>query len=223
MLRLAYPPVCIGCDVSLEDETTLLCPDCLRGLRRANSQRVTARLTHLPANHGVIDSVFALWLFEPGGALQKVHHQLKYGNRPTYGIRLGTQIGLTLQSTHPADTSFDAIIPTPLHRARLYERGYNQSVMLARGIADVLQAPVREDVLVRTRFTLSQTKLTRPERWNNVDGAFTVRMPEIVRGARILLVDDVFTTGATLLAAATALRHAGAASITAATLAYAEK
>jgi len=217
---LAYPPTCLGCGVVLEEESALLCDVCKSGLRRADPDRISAELARLPVGSDIIDRCFSLWFLEPGEVVQKVHHELKYGNRPAYGIRLGMEMGCVLEEID-VPSSFHAIIPVPLHRVRLYERGYNQSAMLAEGIARVWSIPVREDVLARTRSTRSQTRLSRSERWSNVEGAFAVREPEAVRGQRVLLVDDVFTTGSTLLAAAIPLRAAGVAGITVATLGYA--
>ena len=104
----------------------------------------------------------------------------------------------------------DRIVPVPLHRQRRLERGYNQSERLAAGLAAVLELPVEAERLTRPRPTRSQTALSKPERWRNVEAAFAVPDPGGVGGQRVLLVDDVLTTGATAVAAARALRSAGA-------------
>jgi ComF family protein len=121
----------------------------------------------------------------------------------------------------PSRLTPDAILPIPLHRARLYERGYNQSLMLAQGVGEHLGVPVQTDLLVRSRVTRSQTRLSRQARWQNVAGAFTVTEPASVSDKQLLLIDDVLTTGATLAAAAVSLKDSGAASVSAATLALA--
>lgn len=114
----------------------------------------------------------------------------------------------------------DVVVPVPLHKKRLRERGYNQSLLLARALAEVWQLSVREDVLVRTVNTRHQVRLSKHERMHNVAGAFAV--PERARaelaGKRVLLVDDVMTTGSTLLACAKALHLAGAAQVQSVTL-----
>jgi ComF family protein len=102
----------------------------------------------------------------------------------------------------------DLIIPVPLHRSREKERGYNQSLLLAIAIGEVLEVPVRKEVLIRKRRTTSQTKLSAEERVRNVSGAFRVPHGKI-EGSSILLVDDVLTTGATLNACTEALLKAG--------------
>ena len=114
----------------------------------------------------------------------------------------------------------DLILPVPLHRWRLLRRGFNQSALLAQRIAALSGRPWAPGVLVRRRATASQQGLSAAERQRNIKpAAFAVRDPDRVEGARILLIDDVHTTGATLGACATALRRAGAAAVDALTLA----
>ena len=115
----------------------------------------------------------------------------------------------------------DAIVPVPLHRRRLLARRYNQAALLARAVARVSAKPMLVDALVRRRATPSQGRMNRAQRTRNVQGAFAVRETRLgdVRGRRILLVDDVLTTGATLNACASAILHGGAAQVDALTLA----
>jgi ComF family protein len=114
----------------------------------------------------------------------------------------------------------DAIVPIPLHWWRRWIRGYNQCDMIAQGVATILKIPVWSRLLVRTRATMSQTVMSPTMRWENLRNAFRVRRPDLVRGMRILLIDDVLTTGATLDAAARSLCQAGAAQVYAAVLAH---
>ena len=102
------------------------------------------------------------------------------------------------------------VVPVPLHVTRLRHRGFNQSAVLARYVARVLGRPVALRLLVRTRDTPSQTALSLPARAANVAGAFAVRDPGTARARTFLLVDDVWTSGATARAAASALYAAGA-------------
>lgn len=110
-------------------------------------------------------------------------------------------------------TKADIIVPVPLHRARLWRRRYNQSALLARAAGRRMQIPFCLDALVRLRATPAQKGLGRRQRRENVRNAFTVRRPEAVRGKTVLLVDDVFTSGATLDECAKALRAAGASDV----------
>ena len=112
-----------------------------------------------------------------------------------------------------AAASVDAVVPVPLHPARLAERGFNQAEVLAAPCARAWARPLVTGALVRTRPTRPQTELDAAERGANVAGAFAVRRPAALAGLRVLLIDDVLTTGATARAAAPALREVGAAAV----------
>jgi ComF family protein len=113
----------------------------------------------------------------------------------------------------------DEIVPVPLHESRMRERGYNQVELFAKPLAKMLGLPLRSYLLVRTKPRPEKLKLTRRERWLTVRGAYAMRQSARIDKVRILLLDDVFTTGATLDACARALRDAGAARVTGLTLA----
>lgn len=219
LLGILFPSYCLGCGVRLRQNEEPLCRHCLQGMERADNTVVAARVATLP-DPGAIDEVFSLWLYKKDSVIQNVQHRLKYGNRPWYGPVLGRQMGAAYRMV--SQTLLDAIIPVPLHRARLYERGYNQSMMLAIGLHETLGVPVYDDVLFRVRATRSQTRLSRYERWVNVSGAFLVEQPDLVYQRRIMLVDDLLTTGATAAAAAFTLKQAGADYITLVTLGFAD-
>jgi ComF family protein len=124
-----------------------------------------------------------------------------------------TAAGLRLQA--------EVIIPVPLHPSRLRERGFNQSLLLADRLARQADVPLQYTNLVRVRQTPAQTELRRAARAKNLRRAFAVSRPDDVAGRRILLVDDVYTTGTTVNECAKALRKAGAADVTVLTLARA--
>lgn len=217
-LRLVYPPVCPGCGSFMAEATAPLCHRCLHTLERVDTKQLDALLARLPEAHETLSGAFALWRFDAGGTVQRIQHRLKYGNRPLLGCALGRLLGTNIKVP---SASLHLVLPIPLHRTRLYERGYNQSAMLARGIGEALGVPMRQGVLERRRATRSQTNLSRRQRWHNVAEAFSVTHPREVAHRHLLLVDDVLTTGATLAAAAATLRQAGAASVYAATIAMA--
>jgi len=121
---------------------------------------------------------------------------------------------------HLPDHSFEMLVPVPLHSARLAERGFNQAAMLAAALGTRWRLPVTSEALLRIRPTRSQVDLSLEERHENVSGAFQ-GSEELVARRSVLLVDDVYTTGATLGACALALRHAGASDVVAVTLARA--
>ena len=148
----------------------------------------------------------AAWLSE--GARQAVY-ALKYGGLP----RIAEDVAAAMVALRPPTDgpSAGALIPIPLARKRLRERGYNQSEVLARALARQWRIPVLRELLVRTRETPTQTALTPETRLANVAGAFAVAKPPT--SAVVIVVDDVFTTGATLAEAARALEQAGAKAV----------
>lgn len=220
-LDLLYPALCFGCEMPVPDPQSPLCPRCLRQIERADLSEVQSLLARSPASTGLLDEVFCLWQYDKAGMLQHVHHALKYGNRPRYGLQLGRYMGRALRHAFTPFPDLDGIVPIPLHRKRLYERGYNQSTQLALGISQVVEAPVDESLLRRPYATRPQTSLSRSKRWHNVKDAFTTDAARDLGQQRLLLVDDVLTTGATALAAAAALKESGASSVHLAVLAMA--
>ena len=218
LLDLLYPPRCLGCGARPESASLPLCPRCLQSLERAPTMGVAARLDRLPAGRGLFAHHLALWVFDRDGTLQEVQHAFKYGDRPRYGVALGRLVGDAYADEAPVP---DGVVPVPLHRTRRLERGYNQSRMLAEGVAEALECPLRSGLLARPHPTRSQTTLSREERWRNVQGAFEAS-PAAAEG-RWLLVDDILTTGATAVAAGRALDDAGAAAVSLATLALARQ
>ncbi len=170
----------------------------------------------LPIRHG-----WAFLKFQKGGVVQHLLHQLKYNNCPEIGERLGRAYGHELAETSLA-TEFDLIVPVPLHKSRLRQRGYNQSAHFAKGLSEALNVPWDESISIRTRATASQTRKGRADRWENVREVFAVKTRVPVQGRRILLVDDVITTGATLEACGQHLLDHGCESVSVACIAEAQ-
>lgn len=216
LLDLAYPPRCVHCGSRVAEAAYPLCPRCLATPEQAGAEAAEAQLARLPQAQGVFAGAFALWFLSKEGALEDVQHALKYRNRPRYGLTLGRLLGQAYRAS--GAPAADLVAPVPLHNVRRYERGYNQSAYLARGMAQALRLPSHAGLLRRTRATPSQTDLPRARRWSNVAGAFAVTDAAPLGGQAVLLVDDVLTTGATVTAAAQTLRAAGAASVALATL-----
>ena len=153
-----------------------------------------------------------------GGTLRELIHLLKYeGIQP-----LALPLGRLLLRSFPRDEALDFIVPVPLHWRRRWKRGFNQSELLAGVLAGATGITVRRP-LGRTHATATQAGLSNSERRRNVARAFHCRRPEMVSGKRILLVDDVMTTGSTATACATALKRAGAARVVLLTVARADR
>jgi ComF family protein len=162
--------------------------------------------------------VMSLFRFVKAGSVQRVLHALKYKDQPEIGRMLGKVYGADLLSGGFRD-EFDTIVPVPLHPYKKKRRGYNQSEEFGIGIAELLNIPCSEEFLQRLEVTDTQTKKSRIKRWENVRDVFGVVNPELVANKRILLIDDVVTTGATLEAAGRTLLNAGASELSIACIA----
>jgi len=149
------------------------------------------------------------------GVLEQLIRLYKYRRRATMARPLG-DLALVWMDRLP---TVDLVMPVPLHPSRLREREFNQALLLANRIARRLDLPLSYEHLLRVRETRPQTELDRTERAANVRRAFAVRRPAFLEGRRVLLVDDVFTTGATVNECAKSLRRAGVASVWVLTLA----
>jgi ComF family protein len=162
------------------------------------------------------DAAYAYGWYE--GRLRELIHLFKYGGISS----LAGPLGEMTMIAYPRDERFDLIVPMPMHWWRRWRRGFNQAELLARAVGRRTALPVVNAVR-RSRFTAPQASLTNAERRRNVAGAFAVRAPEQIRGARVLLVDDVLTTGATVGACAAALKRAGAAAVSVLALARTDR
>lgn len=219
LLDLLYPPRCAGCgrvgvlfcascQAQIEPIMPPVCRHCGRPLR-AGDLCAACRNASSP-----LDGIASAAIF--GGPLREAIHCFKYGN----GYRLAPLLGRQMAAAWPrCRLAADLIVPVPLHAGRLAERGYNQSALLAKEVGRAVGIPVNEGALVRHKATQQQAMLNRIERQANVKDAFACRSQ--APGLRLMLVDDVCTTGATLEACATVLKASGAASVWAFTLARA--
>jgi ComF family protein len=140
---------------------------------------------------------WAFLKFRKGGIVQHLLHQMKYNNHPEVAVALGKIFGLEL-SKAGLGMEFDVIVPVPLHESRQRRRGYNQSAKLAEGLSYSMEIPWDESISIRKLKSDTQTKKSKIERWENVKEVFTVTEGDRISGKRILLVDDIITTGATV-------------------------
>ncbi len=205
LVHLFYPRLCEGCSKPLLAAEEVLCISCGLEIPETNYHHIVDNETELrfagriPFCHA---SSFAY--FTDDGLLQHLIHGLKYKNKKENGYYLGKRFGHSLRPTDWI-SSVDMIIPVPLHPAKEAKRGYNQSMLIAEGMGEVLHKPASDKILQRTRDTESQTRKTRAERVDNMAGAFTLDKKISLAGKHILICDDVLTTGATLEACALAL------------------
>lgn len=211
-LALVFPKTCCICRRSLFDFEKLLCKICLSQLPvthyhlRPEDNDLKSKLTGLTD----VGRVFSFLRFTKKGMSQQILHQLKYKHKPELGNLLGSIYGRILLDTF--GSPWDVVTPVPLHPLKFKSRGYNQSERFAKGLADVLEISVYTG-LKRMKYTETQTNKSRWQRWENVETVFEVASGSSLEDKKILLVDDVMTTGATLAACANTLLEAGGKSI----------
>ena len=207
-------PLC-DCDNPARHDFNTFCKDCLNQLPMLSGKRC-------PGCGGELDGVLeqcrqclsmpprpwskAVSVLKMEDSGEKVIYQLKFSGN-TAMARAIAELAYPLLD-NPDFKQCDIIVPVPLYWRRCFQRGYNQSEVLAKMLANYLKLPVKTP-LKRIRHTTRQATLTREERLKNLKGAFTVKKPQTVAGKNILLVDDVLTTGSTLHACAEALHQAG--------------
>src|SRR5919112_288458 len=207
LVDMFYPERCVGCERRSSD---VLCRGCFEALPRVGSPVCgrcglpTAFATFVCEACKNVDFGFesARAPLRYEGVGKEVVHALKYRGYKKVVARLATPLLLQIIG----DGSFDAVVPVPLHRSRLRKRGFNQAELLARGVAVEINAPL-SDTLKVVRSTRDQVELSAAQRRANVAGAYRASAP--LRG-QVLLIDDVFTTGATMSACASTLMRAGA-------------
>lgn len=234
-LTLLYPPRCPGCNSAELNQKESFCIICLHGIRLIHSPlclccglpfHATTGPDHLCYKCQTQPPPFRqarAWAFYQTGdstpqPLSNAIQAFKYHRRLDVGKALA-KLG-AVQNPF-VEQLYDLIIPVPLHLKRLRWRGFNQSLLLARAIGQGKQIPVDPFLLERVRPTAPQTELTEKERKNNVRGAFAISVPEHLQGASVLLIDDVYTSGATVNECAQVLRQNGARAVDVFTLARA--
>jgi len=213
ILRLFFPPRCVFCDCLLPmNAEGVLCSDC-----KDDIPVLKKREFPNPAGDS-LGRIFSAFEYERG--IRKAVHNLKFNDRPGNAAAL---IELALprikqflfegQSPCAKASKYDIIVPVPIHFRRKQQRGYNQSELLARSLAKQAEITFCPKVLTKSLNTPPQSTLGRGERLKNLKGAFAVKQAEPIAGKRILLVDDVMTTGSTLEHCARVMKEAGAVQV----------
>jgi ComF family protein len=204
---LIFPRCCEACDKGLVGNEKIICTSCRIALPRIDQDSISGDLIRqkFVSVHEVADT-HSFLLFTKKGKVQKLLHALKYKGKSEVGVLLGFMFGQEMLAYGNLPEA-DLIISVPLHKKKMKTRGYNQSDKLAEGFSNATAIPWSGSILERTRFTTTQTGKTRNERWENVKGVFQVN--ENMKGKRVIIMDDVLTTGATLEACMEALTSAG--------------
>ncbi len=207
ILDFISPRLCVVCGERLSPTERSLCSVCMLHLPRTTYQFSPDDnpMAQLFWNLTPIKRAAALLYYEPHSELARLIYDLKYHDRPDIGEDMGRLMANEMQLAHYFD-GIDVLLPVPLSRKRLRQRGYNQSEMLAIGVSDITHLPIVTNALRRKHFVKSQTRLSRHERQENVEDMFELRDGSRLQGKHVLLIDDICTTGATLIACIDALK-----------------
>ncbi len=200
-----------------------MCSACWSSIREVTKDDDLYRDTyHKLVQQGHISGLISKYYFDKDATLQSLIHELKYNGMTSIGVLLGERVGEVLQDQVDV-ASIAGLVPVPLHRAKLRERGYNQSEYICKGISKTSGIRVYPKLLRRIRYTESQTQLGIDERKGNVAEAFAVNPPPGVDITRqtFVIVDDVITTGATIESCGSTLIQAGAKQVLACSVALA--
>ncbi|CAN5516865.1 ComF family protein [soil metagenome] len=222
-LSIFYPSLCAACDDLLVRGEDLICTKCLIQLPRT--------AFHLDEHNPVakqfwgkvnLEAATAYFHFHKGELVQQLVHKLKYQNSPEVGVRMGMLCGADLLGSSQY-ASADMVIPVPLHPKKQRIRGYNQAACFGEGLATAMGILHLPKAIKRKKHTDTQTKKSRFARFKNVAEVFLIRNPDELRGKKILLVDDVITTGSTLTACAKILLELEGVKVLVVSMAFAEK
>lgn len=220
LFDLFYPKICMSCGHALKSQEEIICIKCLLRLPKTgfhlHEDNPISRVFWGRIN---IEAATSYLFFSKQGRVQSLMHNLKYRGQKEVGIKLGNLFGAELKNSRLYQ-NIDFIVPVPLHPKKLSKRGFNQSLMIAKGLSESMQIEINQD-LKRKIHTSTQTKKSRYDRWKNVKDIFEIPDDNKLQEKKILLVDDVLTTGATLEACANKLFEVKGISICIATLAYA--
>lgn len=221
-ISLIFPDLCQACGNSLISNEDLICIHCVYDLPYANFHEQPDNIVACQFWGRIsLEAAYVLVYFNKGGKVQQLMHQFKYKNMPRIGNRLGQIAGKQLAGAQLYQ-DIEVIIPVPLHKQKLKQRGYNQSACFADGLADKMTAVVLIGNLVRLKHTQTQTKKSRFSRYENMKDVFKVIDPESLKGKHVLLVDDIVTTGSTLEACGLELLKIPGLKLSIAAIAYAE-
>ena len=212
-IGLIFPNICLTCSKPLVASEKFICLDCFMSLP------VVPRGT---AGENDLEKKFALFpevtmarsylVFRSNGPVQKLIHAFKYRGNDRLAIYLG-KLMYSENSQFFQERSWDGIVPVPLHRSKQQNRGYNQSEMLARGFSELADVPVLTDQVTRCKKTKSQTGKSKSERWQSMRDVYQLSKNFSCDGKRLILIDDVVTTGATISGLIEVLLEAGVCEI----------
>lgn len=206
MSTLFFPPICVGCQNRITQNQTLVCNSCRQQLQYLSDEMILNK--EVPEN---LNAIIPVYVYDE--RVQGIIHALKYQGFRSLGIVLGELIASRVKSKIKIEPN-TILVPVPLHPIKYRERGYNQSYFIAKGLGNILDLNIKNNMLKRIKNTITQTHLSALERHQNMKNAFKLMAGvDFSQIENAILVDDVFTTGATLNSAAGVLKSAGVDSV----------
>ncbi|MES2780982.1 MAG: phosphoribosyltransferase family protein [Bacteroidota bacterium] len=219
LIHLFYPRLCIACNGNLLRNESFLCTGCLFHLPQTHFHTLPENsLAKIFWGRLPLEQAMAFLHFKKGNAVQHILHEIKYKDNKELAVFIGTYYGSLLKK---AGMNWDAVAAIPLHKSKLKKRGYNQSGLIAQGLATSLGVEDLSESLLRVKATETQTRKHRFERWENVEEVFAIKHVPSFTGKHILLVDDVITTGATLEACGKVILEIPGSKLSVASIAFA--
>jgi len=209
ILDFISPRFCVSCNVTLFTDQKFICEKCFSNISTLQDHEINSEFDRKFNHNNLVDDYNSLFLFEEEGPLQDLIHNLKYNQKFKIGIFLGEKLGEGKKDII-AGWNVDYIIPIPLYHLKRIERGYNQALYIAKGLSKTSKIKINESCVKRVKNTLSQTKLSNEERKGNMLGAFKVKSSKSIKGKNIIILDDVITTGTTVIELAKVLKKHGA-------------
>ena len=221
LISLLFPRLCHSCGDHLVRNENVICTRCRVSIPKTGFEVVRDNFVEkLFWGRCRLEKATALAFYVKGGKMSRLIYRLKYDGHREIGNEMGRLLAVSLISSGFLD-DIDCLVPVPLHPKREKKRGFNQSLLIAEGIASLSGMEIVSDSLVRLCSADTQTIRSRTERWQNVEGIFGVENGESLSYRHILLIDDVITTGSTIDACYAALSGIPGIRVSAASLAVA--
>lgn len=222
LVKIVFPDVCNICKKRIFTTTDLFCVTCSSELEYTHIKNFENNIV-LDKFKGIlpIQRAYSMLFVSKGNLTSQILYQIKYDSNSHMAENLGILIGNQLKNSDFSNA--DLLIPIPLHKSKKSQRGFNQSEILADGISKILNIKIDSTSVVRTKYTNSQTFLNKEERQDNVRNVFHVTNQNMIQNKKVILIDDVITTGSTIEACAQEILKAGASEIMLLSLAIANE